>query len=240
VLSSKLLSISVKKNLLQKEFYIRDAAPGFLFIDTENIHIFIKRRINSTIKLIIMKTRLLIVTAFLLVTAAISGQGSGNAVTDAILKGYSVRAYTSEPVSDQQLDFILKCGIKSPSSRNQQPWKFTVIRDETSMKEIIKETLPGNVLIVISGVESQSGTTPDFDCGLATESMFVAAEGLGLGARIYGSPVATVIKNREAYQIPAGFKPVIVLRIGNIDKTVDAVSAASARKTSGEIVNFKK
>jgi nitroreductase len=187
-----------------------------------------------------MKTRLLLATVFLLCAAYMFGQGNGNAVTDAILKGYSVRAYTSEPVSDQQLDIILKCGIKSPSSRNQQPWKFTVIRDETSMKEIIPETLPGNVLIVISGTVSQSGTTPDFDCGLATESMFVAAEGLGLGARIYGSPVATVIKNREAYQIPAGFKPVIVLRIGNPDKTVDAVSAASTRKSAEEIVNFKK
>jgi nitroreductase len=121
-----------------------------------------------------------------------------------------------------------------------QPWKFTVIRDEASVKEIIKEALPGNVLIVISGVESQTGTTPDFDCGLATQNMFVAAHGLGLGARIYGSPVATVAKNREAYQIPAGFKPVIVLRIGNVDKTVDAVSAASPRKAHDEVVNYKK
>ena len=177
----------------------------------------------------------------LLACVKLSGQSSGNAVIDAILSGYSVRAYSTEPVSDQQLDLILKCGIKAPSSRNGQPWRFTVIRDEASVKEIIKDAVAGNVLIVISGAESQQpGANADFDCGLATHSMFVAAEGLGLGARIYGSPVAAVTAKRDVYQIPAGFKPTIVLRIGNKDKGVDAVSAASPRKQSSEIVNFKK
>jgi nitroreductase len=178
-----------------------------------------------------------IVIAFL---AGIQLNGQGNVVVDAILNGYSVRNYTSVPVTDQQLDLVLKCGIKAPSAMNLQPWKFTVIRDETSMKEIIPEVVPGNVLIVISGVESKSGTTPGFDCGLATQSMFVGAEGLGLGARIYGSPVGNVIAKREAYQIPAGYKPVMILRIGNVDKSIDAVSAATTRKKSEEIVNYKK
>jgi nitroreductase len=178
-----------------------------------------------------------IVIAFL---AGIQLNGQGNVVVDAILNGYSVRNYTSVPVADQQLDLVLKCGIKAPSGRNLQPWKFTVIRDEATMKEIITDIVPGNLLIVISGVESKTGTTPDFDCGLATHSMFVAAEGLGLGARIYGGPVGTVIAKREAYQIPAGYKPVMILRIGNVDKSIDAVSAATTRKKSEEIVNYKK
>jgi hypothetical protein len=35
-------------------------------------------------------------------------------------------------------------------------------------------------------IESESGTTPDFDRGLTTESMFVAADDLGPDTRIYG------------------------------------------------------
>jgi nitroreductase len=31
-------------------------------------------------------------------------------------------------VTDQQLDLILKCGIKDPSAMNNQPWRFTVIK----------------------------------------------------------------------------------------------------------------
>ena len=188
-----------------------------------------------------MKTILGLLAFALLTAGQLNGQASGNAVIDAIMSGYSVRNYTTQPVTDKQLDLILKCGIKAPSANNRQPWKFTVIRDDSTMKGIIKDVVPGNVLIVISGVETQpSGRTPDFDCGLATHSMFVAAEGLGLGARIYGSPVGKVTTNRKAYEIPEGYKPVMVLRIGNVDKSVDAVSGASPRKTSEEIVNFKK
>jgi nitroreductase len=178
--------------------------------------------------------------AIVLVSIHLQGQGTGNAVVDAILSGYSVRSYSSVPVTDQQLDLVLKCGIKAPSGRNLQPWKFTVIRDDATMKEIITDVVPGNVLIIISGVESKTGTTPDLDCGLATHSMFVGAEGLGLGARIYGGPIGNVVAKREAYQIPAGYKPVVILRIGNVDKSVDAVSAATARKKAEDVVNFKK
>ena len=187
-----------------------------------------------------MKIRLSLFAVALFAISNLYGQITDNCVTNVILSGYSERVYTTEPVTDQQLDLILKCGIKAPSARNLQPWKFTVIKDEATVKEIIKDAVPGNVLVVVSGIESESGTTPDFDCGLATESMFIAAHGLGLGARIYGSPTGNINSKKEVFQIPAGYKAVVVLRIGNVDKTVDAVSAATPRKSPEEIINYKK
>ncbi len=187
-----------------------------------------------------MKIKLLLLVVAFFAVPKLFGQGTDNCVTSVILSGYSERAYTSVPVSDEQLDLILKCGIKAPSGRNIQPWKFTVIKDEITMKEIINDVVPGNVLIIVSGVESENGTTPDFDCGLVTESMFVAAHGIGLGARIYGSPTGNINSKKELFQIPSGYKAVIVLRIGNTDKTVDAVSAATPRKNFEEVVNYNK
>ena len=187
-----------------------------------------------------MKIKLsLLVIAFFAVSK-LFGQTTDNCVTSVILSGYSERAYTTAPVTDQQLDLILKCGIKAPSGRNIQPWKFTVIKDEATMKEIVNDVVSGNVLVIVSGIESETGTTPDFDCALATESMFLAAHGVGLGARIYGSPTGNINSKREFFQIPSGYKAVIVLRIGNIDKSVDAVSAATPRKKFEEVVNYKK
>jgi len=186
------------------------------------------------------KTFSLLVVLLLFSVQHITAQQSGNAGVDLLLSAYSPRNFTTEPVTDQQLDMILKCGIKAPSARNAQPWRFTVVRDETSMKELMPNVLPGNVLILVSGAEAQDGKTPDFDCGLAAENMFVAATSLGLGARIYGGPAAVANGKREAMQVPAGYKVVIILRVGNIDKSVDAVSAATPRKTPEEIVNYKK
>ena len=187
-----------------------------------------------------MKIKLSIIAIAFFVIAELQGQISDNCVANVILSAYSERAYTSEPVTDPQLDLILKCGIKAPSARNNQPWRFTVIRDEATMREIIDNVVPGNVLVIVSGVESESGDTPDFDCGLAAESMFLAAHGLGLGARIYGSPSGNINSNKDLFQIPSGYKAVVVLRIGNVDESVDAVSAATRRKTAEEVINYKQ
>jgi nitroreductase len=187
-----------------------------------------------------MKIKFVLLVAALFTITKLYSQISDNCVTNVILSGYSERDYSSEPVTEQQLDLILKCGLKSPSARNLQPWKFTVINDEPTMKEIVNNIVAGNVLIVISGVESEGGKTPDFDCGLATESMFVAAHSLGLGARIYGSPTGNINSKKELFQIPSGYKAVVVLRIGNVEKGVDAVSAATPRKKAEEIINYKK
>ena len=187
-----------------------------------------------------MKIKLSLLAICLFTASIINSQTPDNCVVSVLTTAYSEKAYNSGPVTDQQLDLILKCGIQAPSARNKQPWKFTVIKDEATMKEVISNVVPGNVLIIVSGIESQEGTTPDFDCGLATESMFIAAHGLGLGARIYGSPVGNINSKKEFFQIPSGYKAVIVLRIGNVDKSVDAISGATPRNNPEEIINYKK
>lgn len=172
------------------------------------------------------------------VSVNVHGQTSGNPVTDLLLSAWSPRNFTGVPVTEQQLDLIVRCGLKAPSSRNNQPWKFTVVQNEVLMKELIGNVVPGNALIVISGVVSPSGATPDFDCGLATQNMFTAATALGLGARIYGGPVAAANNKKDLIKIPEGYRIVIILRVGNIEKSVDGVSGASPRKSFDEIVTW--
>lgn len=187
-----------------------------------------------------MRTKFLFLAIAILAVTAVMAQEQGNCVTNVILSGYSERAFTDEAVTDRQLELILQCGIKAPSARNLQPWKFTVIRDEATMKEAINNVVAGNVLIIVSGKVAENGSTPDFDCGLATESMFAAAHSLGLGARIYGMPIGKINAQRDLFLIPEGYKAVTVLRIGNTDKSVDATTAATPRKSAEEIINYKK
>lgn len=187
-----------------------------------------------------MKIRLTLIIFVFFTASTLHGQFTENCVAKTLLASFSEKEYSSEPVTDQQLDLILKCGIKAPSARNKQPWKFTVIGEETVMKEIIDNAIPGNVLIVISGIESENGITPDLDCGLAAENMFIAAHGLGLGARLYSGPVEKINSRKEKMQIPSGYKAVVILRIGNADKSVDAVSSASTRYNPEEVINYYK
>lgn len=86
-----------------------------------------------------MKTRRLSLVFGLLVlaTGSAMSQTAGNSVTDLLLSAWSPRNYTEVAVTDQQIDMILQCGIKAPSSRNGQPWHFTVLKNEAMIKEII-------------------------------------------------------------------------------------------------------
>jgi nitroreductase len=187
-----------------------------------------------------MRIKILILCIAMVSSINLFSQVQDNAVINSILSAYSEKSYSTDQITDKQLSLILQCGIKAPSSRNRQPWRFTVIKDLPAMKEAVGDVKEGNVLVIISGLESDSGSTPDFDCGLATESMFVAAHGLGLGARIYGGPIGNVISKRDFFEIPKGYKPVVILRLGNVDKSIDAITAATPRMSYEEIVNYKK
>jgi nitroreductase len=189
-----------------------------------------------------MSKKSVLAVFFMLVSgiAALKSQTNTNNVIDVIMSGYSAKIFTANPVSDSQIDQIVKCGIKAPSGMNRQPWKFTVVKDQTITGQILQNITSGNILIVVSGQERQDGTVDQFACALATENMYVAAQGLGLGAHIYAGPVANINTNwKEKLGIPADYKAVTVLRVGNIDRNIDAVSAASTRKNLEEVVNYK-
>jgi nitroreductase len=48
----------------------------------------------------------------------------------------SIREFTKDPVSDQDLDMILEAARQAPSGENAQPWRFIVVKDETMRKKM--------------------------------------------------------------------------------------------------------
>jgi nitroreductase len=48
----------------------------------------------------------------------------------------SIREFSPEPVSDQELDMILEAARQAPSGENAQPWRFIVVKDETLRKKM--------------------------------------------------------------------------------------------------------
>ena len=180
-----------------------------------------------------------IVVLFLIVCVA-NGETVKNKVIDLILSSYSARAFSDIPVTDAEIEQILKCGIKAPSAMNSQPWRFTVVKDMTKVKGLIGNINNGNVVIIVSALEPASrGINADFDCALATENMFIAAQGLGLGARIYTGPLRLMDdKTKKLLGLPEEYRVIALLRIGNLEEGTDATSSASPRKDMKEVVNY--
>ncbi len=48
----------------------------------------------------------------------------------------SIRQYTDEPVSEEDLDAILEAGRQAPSGENAQPWRFIIVKDEATRKRL--------------------------------------------------------------------------------------------------------
>lgn len=59
---------------------------------------------------------------------------------EAIFGRRSVRKYTDEPVSDEDLQEIMEAALAAPSGVNLQPWYFVVVKSEEKLRELSEIT----------------------------------------------------------------------------------------------------
>jgi nitroreductase len=109
-----------------------------------------------------------------------------------LLRVRQVREFTAEPIGAAELDAIADAGRWSGSSRNAQPWRFIVIRDPATLREIHGAGLPQTrslataaaAIVIVMPQQPGGGISLAYDEGRAAERMLIAASLLGLGAGI--------------------------------------------------------
>ncbi|MDR2109742.1 MAG: nitroreductase family protein [Spirochaetaceae bacterium] len=159
---------------------------------------------------------------------------------EVITNNYAARNFAPGTVSKADLDRILAAGVRAPSANNRQPWHFTVVQNQALAKRIVSNITEGNVLIIVSAAGDGTNSRVVLDCALATESIYLAAQALGLGSRIYTGPMDTINRQLKAeLEMPKDYSAVALVRIGRVAPDADAVSAASARKPLEGMVNYK-
>ena len=128
---------------------------------------------------------------------------------DVIFSRKSVRSYTDQAVTDEQVETLLRAAMAAPTGMNVQPWRFVVVRDQE-----VKDALAGPrggmiaqapVVFVVCGettmmrkpwgqpdaeaVEVENGNWA-LDCSAAAENLLLAAEALG----VPGRPLASLAR----------------------------------------------
>lgn len=88
--------------------------------------------------------------------------------------------------------------------------------------------------IIIYKDTASKSPSPDYDCGLATQNMVIAASSLGYGVKIVSSPTMSLNGEKhdeicEKLGVSTSLQAVAVLLIGKPAEPADAVSGASAR-----------
>jgi len=155
----------------------------------------------------------------------------------------SVRHYTGELVSKDELMTLVKAGMAAPTAVDRRPWAFIVVTDEATLSKLA-EQLPSSKMIVqaksaivVAGVLTKAlpGKGQAFwvqDCSAATENILLAAEAMGLGAVWTGmypseDKVAYV---QKVLGLPADVVPLNVIAVGHpegVDKPKDKFDPAN-------------
>lgn len=148
-------------------------------------------------------------------------------VFDMIQTRVSVRQFTTQKPTEQQIDTLLRCAMAAPSALNRQPWAFLVI-DDHSLLDALAFQFPnsrvGNgcgICIVPCGDLSKAleGEAQDFwinDVSAATENLLLAAHAMGLGAVWTGlhPDKQRVRMAQELLQLPEHIVPLCIVPVG--------------------------
>ncbi len=134
-------------------------------------------------------------------------------VLDAIRLKRAVRKFQETPLPEDVTNAILNAGRRSQSSKNEQGWRFIVIREKETLKALSEcgewaKHLAGAAMgVAILTAEPTAKFQTMFDAGQAAAYMQLAAWELGVG-----SVPASIYDFELARQI-LGFPPEWHLRI---------------------------
>jgi len=169
-------------------------------------------------------------------------------VFEAIKKRRSVRAYTSEEVSEEDVERLIEAARLAPSAGNIQPWEFVIVTNAETKRRLSDAALHQTfieeapvVIIVCADVARSSwgygsrGTNLYClqDTAAATENMLLAAQALGLATCWVGAfhedEVARVVNT------PRNVRPVAIVPVGRPAEKPSARPKRSMR----EIVHYE-
>ena len=162
-------------------------------------------------------------------------------VYEALLKRRSVRKFTEEAVSEEDISKLLHAAMSGPSACNKTPWEFYVVTNPEVLEKLRKAAryskITSPLAIVVCGNLSKAlplQLSPFWiqDCSAATENILLRATDLGLGAVWCGvHPMKTAEKNvREALSLSEKIVPLNIIHIGHPAEEPEARDQFSEKK----------
>ncbi|HCT91758.1 MAG TPA: nitroreductase [Lachnospiraceae bacterium] len=103
-------------------------------------------------------------------------------------KRRSVRSYTGETVTEENLTKTLQAGLLSASGRGIRPWEFIVVRNKETLKAMAECRVSGSKMldgadcaVVVLGDETKTDVWVE-DCSITMANMHLMADSLGVGS----------------------------------------------------------
>ena len=138
----------------------------------------------------------------------------------------SYRKYTSQPVEQEKLDYIMRCALMSPAGKRMNPWHFVVIKNEEILRQLAGCRTYGSGMFdtAMAGIVVAADTsvidTWQCDAAIAAQNIWLAAADQGLGAcwcHVYNREGAEDLV-KEVVKVPQELTVLCVIALGYKDE----------------------
>jgi nitroreductase len=139
----------------------------------------------------------------------------------------SIRQFTEQKVSKEDIDIILRAGMSAPSCVNARDWAFVVVTDKEMLTKMADangrpaEPLRGAAFAVLVCGDLERAFQPavDYwiiDASIAAENMILAAQDMGIGSVWLGTypQMERVEKQKKLFGLPDSVVPHSILAFG--------------------------
>jgi len=135
----------------------------------------------------------------------------------------SIREFTDEKVSDDDLKEIINAGIWAPSGLNNQPWRFVIIQDDEKRNQLSTTTkysrivlsAPALIAVYLDTKAMYDEVKDHQTAGACIQNMLLAIESLGLGAVWLGQILKKKDQVSELLGVTEDYDLMAVLAIGH-------------------------
>ncbi|HPB67688.1 MAG TPA: nitroreductase family protein [Candidatus Omnitrophota bacterium] len=161
---------------------------------------------------------------------------------DLLRKRRSVRAYLNQPIEPEKVSILKEALLRSPSSRDLQPWMFIFVEEENVLTHLSRVKVHGSAFlagapmgIVVLGDESASDVWIE-GCSVASAVVMLTATSLGLGScwvqirnRQHSPSESAENYIRKTLRIPENFRVESIIAIGYPDEEKAGVPLSELR-----------
>ncbi len=171
---------------------------------------------------------------------------------DLLIRRHSIRRYTDQPISAEDVTTILEAALLAPSSKSARPWQFVLVENKDDLTRLSEckahgaRPIAGCALAIVVCADSSRSDMFIEDMSIAAAYMQLQATALGLGAcwiqmrgrlDMHGEDAETAV--REVLGIPEHITVECIVTVGHPDEQRRPVDTSKLLWEKVHIDNWK-
>ena len=135
----------------------------------------------------------------------------------------SIRTYTEQPVTREQLREIVRLGTMAPSGMNNQPWRFVTIQSKETLQKLAQLTKYSHIIgkaaaciaVFVDRTAMYHEVKDHQSMGARIQNLLLAGHGMGLGGVWLGEILKSAKEVRELCGLSDNVELMAVVALGH-------------------------